>query len=275
MRVYLVETVREEFTPDEVYKAFDWDDNILHMPTQIILEDDNGEEVPMSTDDYAEFRSKIGVEPFEYKGKTIIGYAKDAYRFFSTKGDKRFLLDVWLAKQGPEWESFRKTINQGSIFAIVTARGHSPLILRRAIENMIESNYKGINKNELVKNLRKYRHFAGEEDMTDNELIDAYMDMNKYYPVTFGQGSAAKPEKLKQIALEEFYDYVEYMGKMLHKPVYLKNSISNRFVPKVVFSDDDRKNIEHSHSKLSKDPKRNFEFILTQGGKREKYNLEN
>ncbi len=66
MRVYLIETVREEFTPDTVYWAFDWDDNILTMPTQIVLLDDKGEEVLMSTEDFAEHRHQIGVEPFKY-----------------------------------------------------------------------------------------------------------------------------------------------------------------------------------------------------------------
>lgn len=275
MRVYLIETVREEFTPDTVYMAFDWDDNILTMPTQIVLLDDNGKEVYMSTEDFAEHRHQIGVEPFEYKGKMVVSYADDPYRFFSTKGDKRFLMDVMFAKEGPEWGKFVDTINNGSIFAIVTARGHSPLVIRKAIENMIKSNYKGIDKKELVKNLRKYRQFAGEEDMSDEELIESYMDMNKYYPVTFGQGSAAKPEKLKVDALKEFHNYVDYLSQVLHKPAYLKNLISNRFVPKVVFSDDDKRNIEYAHQKLSNEPDSKFEFILTQGGKREKYKPEN
>lgn len=275
MRVYLIETVREEFTPDTVYMAFDWDDNILTMPTQIVLLDDNGKEVYMSTEDFAEHRHQIGVEPFKYKGKMVVSYADDPYRFFSTKGDKRFLMDVMFAKEGPEWGKFVDTINNGSIFAIVTARGHSPLVIRKAIENMIKSNYKGIDKKELVKNLRKYRQFAGEEDMSDEELIESYMDMNKYYPVTFGQGSAAKPEKLKVDALKEFHNYVDYLSQVLHKPAYLKNLISNRFVPKVVFSDDDKRNIEYAHQKLSNEPDSKFEFILTQGGKREKYKPEN
>jgi len=261
MRVYLIENIREEFTPDTLYYAFDWDDNILSMPTQIVLMDDNGEEVLMSTEDYAKYRSKIGVEPFKYKGKSVVGYADDAYRFFSTKGDKRFLMDVMFANEGPEWDKFVNTVNNGSIFAIVTARGHSPLVIRKAIEMMIDSNYKGIDKKELVKNLRKFRQFAEEDDMSDEELIESYMDMNKYYPVTYNSGSAAKPEKLKVEALKEFWNYVNYISGVLHKPAYIKNLISNRFVPKVVFSDDDKKNIEYASEKL---PRKKFDFVLTQ-----------
>ena len=119
--------------------------------------------------------------------------------------------------------------------------------------------------------MRKYRNMAGEKDMTDEDLIDSYMDMNKYYPVTFGQGSAAKPEILKVDALKEFEKYIGYMADQLHKPAYFKNLVSNRFVPKVVFSDDDKKNIEYAHDRLSQDPRSNIDFILTHGGEKKKY----
>ena len=36
--------------------AFDWDDNILQMPTKIILLDEKNKEVEMSTFDFAIYR---------------------------------------------------------------------------------------------------------------------------------------------------------------------------------------------------------------------------
>jgi hypothetical protein len=57
--------------------------------------------------------------------------------------------------------------------------------------------------------------WPSEEDMKDKELIDAYMDMNKYYPVTFGAGSAQSPEKGKVDALREFQQYVKYLANLL------------------------------------------------------------
>ena len=67
------EGFKEPNSPDMKYYAFDWDDNIVHMPTKIILKTDDGEEFGMSTEDFAEYRSEIGKGPFEYKGKTIVG----------------------------------------------------------------------------------------------------------------------------------------------------------------------------------------------------------
>jgi D-serine deaminase-like pyridoxal phosphate-dependent protein len=58
-----------EGSPDLKYYAFDWDDNIVTMPTQIIVLSYDDEEVGISTEDFAEFRTMIGNEPFEYKGK--------------------------------------------------------------------------------------------------------------------------------------------------------------------------------------------------------------
>jgi len=271
MKVYLVENFKEEITPELKYYAFDWDDNIMMMPTKIILKDEEGNEVGMSTEDFAEYRVMVGQEPFDYKGKKIVGFAEDPFRYFSTKGDKRFIIDSMLAEPGPAWDDFVEAINGGSIFSIVTARGHSPLVLRRAIENMINTNFKGISKKELVKNLRKFRNFAGEEDMSNEELIDAYMDMNKYYPVTFGAGSAQSPEKGKVEALKEFQQYVKYLSGRLQKPGMFKNDISNRFIPTIGFSDDDLRNLEKVKSELGKDPENIIKTISTHGGVKKDY----
>ena len=43
------------------YYAFDWDDNIAIMPTKIVLEDKDGDEVGMSTEDFAEYREHIKI----------------------------------------------------------------------------------------------------------------------------------------------------------------------------------------------------------------------
>jgi hypothetical protein len=67
----LKKIVKEGFddagTPDLKYYAFDWDDNLMYMPTKIILQDENGNEVGMSTEDFAEHRHQIGKEEFDYK----------------------------------------------------------------------------------------------------------------------------------------------------------------------------------------------------------------
>ena len=167
MRKLLREKFEESKTPDMKYYAFDWDDNIAMMPTEILLRNSNGEEVGMSTHDFAKFRNRIGKENFEYKGNEIVGYADDAFKYFRTEGDKQFLIDAMQAEKGPAFDDFKEAVNNGSIFAIITARGHNPVTLRKAVENYIMTDFGGINKEELLKNLRKYRSFAGEEELSD------------------------------------------------------------------------------------------------------------
>jgi hypothetical protein len=263
-----------ELGPDLKYYAFDWDDNIVHMPTKIVLEDDDGDEVMMTTSDFADYRSQIGKSPFNYKGSKVVGFAEDPFRFFGVEGDNQFLEDSLVAKPGPAWDDFREAINNGSIFAIITARGHNPNTIKEGIYNLIQNNYKGINRDELLKNLKKYRDFVGEEDMTDEELIRSYLELNRYNPVSFGnETSATSPEELKVKAMEDFVRYVKSMAALLQKKAYLKRDIANKFIPKeptIGFSDDDERNVEamKKHFKGIKEPIKTY---TTKGGTKKEY----
>jgi hypothetical protein len=232
MRKEFTEGFKNEGTPDLKYYAFDWDDNIVHMPTKILVQDEDGNEVGMSTDDFAEFRHKIGQEPFTYKGNKIVGYANSPFRNFRTEGDKDFLVDSLRAKKGPAFDDFREAINNGSIFAIITARGHNPNTIKEAIYNYIIEGFNGIDKDELIKNLKKYRSFVGEDEMTDEELIKSYLELNKYHPVSFGDDKGAvNPEEAKVSAMEDFVSYIRGMAAVLNKKAFLKMDIANKFNP--------------------------------------------
>ena len=257
--------------PDMKYYAFDWDDNIMMMPTQIIVKTEEGNEVGMSTEDFAEYRNIINKEPFEYKGETIVGYADNPYRNFTTEGDAQFIVDSMIADIGPSWDDFVEAINGGSIFSIITARGHTPSVLRDAVYNMIMTNHKGINKEELVSNLKKFRDFAGEEGMTDEDLIEKYLDMLRFHPVTYGEGSAANPEEGKIKALQGFVSYVKDMASRLRQRAFFKDDVNNNFVPKIGFSDDDPANLKAIGDYLKNaypDGDKPVKTYLTKGGEK-------
>ena len=270
MRKEYTEGFQSESTPDMKYYAFDWDDNIVHMPTKIIVKDDSGNEVGMSTDDFAEYRHMIGKEPFDYKGSTIVDYADEPFRNFRSGGDKDFLVDSMKAKVGPAFDDFREAINNGSIFAIITARGHNPNTIKEAIYNYIISGFNGIDKDQLLKNLKKYRSFVDEEDMSDEELIKSYLELNKYNPVSFGnEEGAVNPEEAKVEAMEEFVSYIKGMAALLNKKIFLKKGIRNKFIPKEVsigFSDDDPKNIEVMKKHFENKPDNIVKTYSTAGG---------
>ena len=275
MNRQLREGFKAEGTPDMKYYAFDWDDNIVHMPTKIMLKTEDGDEVGMSTDDFAEYRSKIGKEDFEYNGNTIVGFSEEPYRNFRTAGDKDFLVDAMRAKLGPAFNDFREAINNGSIFSIITARGHNPNTLKQAVYNYIIDGFNGIDKDQLVKNLKKYRSFFEEDDMTDDELIKSYLNLNKYHPVSFDDAEgAANPEEAKVRAMEEFVSYIKKMAKKLNKRAFIKNDVSNNFVPEqpsIGFSDDDIRNVEVMSKHFKNKPDTIVKTYSTAGGVKKEY----
>ena len=275
MKKQVTEGFKGENTPDMKYYAFDWDDNIVHMPTKIVLNTEDGNEVGMSTDDFAEYRSEIGKKPFNYKGDTIVGFADQPFRNFRTEGDKNFLIDSMRAKLGPAFNDFKEAINNGSIFAIITARGHNPNTIKQAVYNYIVNGFHGISKKELIKNLKKYRTFVDEDDMSDDELIKSYLELCKFHPVSFGdEAGAVNPEEAKVQAMEEFVSYIKAMAGVLHKKAYIKNKISNEFIPEkpvIGFSDDDIRNVEVMSKHFKNKPDNIVKTYSTAGGTKKEF----
>ena len=224
--------------PDYKYYAFDWDDNVMNMTTEIMLIDVNGKEVGMSTDDFAEFRAKIGDPDFKYKGVGIKGFADDAFRYFRhPTGDAKFLEDIKTAPEGPSWGKFKECLNGASIFAIITARGHHPDTLKAAVRYCIYNNVGGIESKEVLKNVNRYIELAKHKEIKDNDQkIEYYLNQCKFHPVSFGAGSAANPEEGKVKALREFIAYCERKSEELGLPMADVDV-------EVGFSDDDEANI--------------------------------
>ena len=271
----LNEGFTDEGRPDTKYYAFDWDDNLLFMPTSIILLSDKDNEVPMSTEDFAEHRQQIGKEPFNYKGTAIVDFAPNPFRNFRSDGDKRFVLDSLLAQPGPSWNDFVECINGGSIFAIITARGHNPKTLKEAVYNLIMSNHLGINSKTLSRNLKRYRNLGGDVNvdgktistLTKNELNE-YLNLCRFEPVTFGDGDASNPEEGKIKAMRNFIGYCKEMAQEIGEKAFFKNDIvNNEIEPIIGFSDDDERNIEKMKGFLEKEYEKSpVKTYLTKGG---------
>ena len=265
------EIIQEKQTPVMKYYAFDWDDNLMFMPTKIYLKDDKGKSVGMSTEDFAEYRTDIGEDPFEYKGHTIVSFDEEPFRDFRVSGDKQFITDAMSAPTGPVWDDFVEAVNNGSIFAIVTARGHTPSILKEGVYRLIKQNKHGLNSNQLAKNLLKYRDLADEDKLSKDQLIRSYLDMCRFHPVSFGDGSATNPEQGKIDAMEEFVGYVKNLSHSLQQKAFMKNKISNYFTPFIGFSDDDVRNVETMKKHFDKKEDNILKTYLTAGGQKKLY----
>ncbi|MDA0989603.1 MAG: hypothetical protein O3A51_02485 [Verrucomicrobia bacterium] len=127
---------------DLKYYIFDWDDNILHMPTHIHLEkrNEDGSWSPhaVSTAVFSVIRSDT--ENYRPPG----GDWENAFlefRDFDDDDVNVFLRDTKTAidrvmrgdaDMAPSFGRFKRALIEGRLFGIVTARGHNPAIIRRA-----------------------------------------------------------------------------------------------------------------------------------------------
>ena len=241
---------------DLKYYIFDWDDNILHMPTHIHLERrrEDGEWEPHSVST-AVF-SVIRTDRENYRAPPD-GW-DDAFRDFrdiDVNNENVFLRDTRTAidrvvredeRAGPSFEKFRKTLVEGRLFALVTARGHSPAIIREAVEYFIDTVLAEEEKQTMLRNLRGYMAcFAPEYDSadTDADVVNYYLDHNKYHGVMsphfrslMGQEPATSPntEEGKQFAIKDFVEHVIAITRAtgLNRPI------------SVGFSDDDEGNVQ-------------------------------
>ena len=268
-------------TRDLKYYIFDWDDNILHMPTKIRMErlEDDGtwRPVELSTATFALVRSDT--EHYRAPG----GKWREAFRNFEDSPQRdNFLEDTRAAlariaageRPGPSFNALRKTLREGRIFAIVTARGHSPAAVERAVRCFIDEVLTPEEREEMMSSLRGYRQWldgVGDGEFgTDEEELDYYLSMCRYSAVTY-EGfakrmaadpiyqeklavatTAARPELAKEFAIR---DFVEHVFHMLRRSGNLNRPVS------IGFSDDDKGNVKSVSRSIGGALARRFEGI--------------
>lgn len=235
--------------------GFDWDDNILRMPTKIYLKNNMGNVVGMSTEEFAEYRHLIGKEPFEFDGETIVGFDNEPFRDFTRS--ESFLKDTKVAieknRKSPSFKKFKENLIYANPFSIITARGHNPNILKKGVKLFINMVLSPEEKEMMIRNIKKsfkYEEvFSGDflnklNTLDNNQIVDLYLDeRGDYYPVSseeFGQkfgvevsGGASNPEHSKKIAL---LDFISKYNDLIMSGKYVNTSLG--------FSDDDPKNVQ-------------------------------
>ena len=222
---------------------FDWDDNILYMPTTIKMDKkEGGEWVPVDvpTDEYAHVRTSP-----EYRLRN--NSVEVAFKDF--RDSEPFIQDtkkaIHMNKFAPSADKFKEALIYANPFGINTARGHKPDVLRDGVRVFIDMVLTDEEKSEMVKNIKSILNQT--KDLTDDQTIDFYLDeMGEYYPVSseeFGKrfgldttGGAANPEHAKKVAIEHFVRKVFKNVKKLVSSDYKKMSVG--------FSDDDLRNVK-------------------------------
>ena len=247
------ESSKRELSQDRVllYYAFDWDDNILNMPTKIHMERRVGDRwIPesISTHKFAEIRNDrdnwriLDNDPSK---------AFSEFRDNGPRGIEAFYEDVRYSCRsrdfGPSWDDFLECLTSACIFSIITARGHEAPAIRLGIEWIIDEYLSEEDKYLMYNNLLKFYHFFGSgeempriprelytsEKFSKNTLVKNYLDECPLVGVAAPsrEGSSLEPEQAKKIALLEFKDSVNRWAKGLGVKAV------------VGFSDDDLRNV--------------------------------
>ncbi|MFT5122887.1 MAG: hypothetical protein ACI9TH_000435 [Kiritimatiellia bacterium] len=257
---------------DFKYYIFDWDDNILHMPTRIHLERlteaGNWEPHSVPTSVFALVRNDPAYRPPE-------GEWENAFRDFrdlAHREESAFLADARAALEpiisgrevgAPSFQRFKTALMEGRLFAIVTARGHYSKTIREGVEYFIEQALSEAERDIMIRNLRGYKEEFEEEhaSLSDDEVLSAYLNLNRYHAVTspefqqlLGDHKAgpASQEFAKQVAIE---DFVRHIIRIVKSKPYLDKPIS------VGFSDDDPHNVTAVESFIANRLAREFPGI--------------
>jgi hypothetical protein len=238
---------------DLKYYIFDWDDNILHMPTPIYLErraeDGRWEPYVVSTavfslirGDTDRYRPERG--DWEWACRDCRDVEVDSENIFLR--DTRIAVDRVVSGKNPAAPSFlrfKQALVEGRLFAIVTARGHAPAVIRRGVEYFIERVLTPADRARMLYNLRGYLAcFEPDAPLEPDEaVLEGFLKLNRYHGICSAdfremarrQGTGIRgPEHGKQFAMRDFVEHIVRISreKGLKQPV------------SVGFSDDDTTN---------------------------------
>ncbi len=249
------------------YYMFDWDDNILHMPTRIHLERRTAggwRRLDVSTARFARIRRAMkGLRPLGNDWDRALADFYDVGR----RGQDAFLDDTRKAlqpigqrrgKRAPSFAKFRKALVEGRLFAIITARSHRAASIRKGVEYFIRQVLTPAEKRRMLRHLRGFiAHFGGDpEALSDARVLKQYLDLCHYRGVTSPEfqrlmgrtwGGMETPEAAKQYAIREFVRHA--IGLV---PARRRKPIS------IGFSDDDRKNVEAVQAFMRRELGREF-----------------
>jgi len=134
---------------------FDFDDNIVHLQTKIIIFNKiTGGEVSVPTADFPHVSKSIGTAGSDFENFEIrLDPHSGSFRNFRElprdllNGRTQPLIQDMLEAlqnpfsewRGPSWGFFLKAVNNNRPISVITARGHHPHTIRRAINLLVQS----------------------------------------------------------------------------------------------------------------------------------------
>lgn len=223
------------------YKAysFDLDDNLLVMPTKVILENSSGKKKEYNTKDFEEIRNKLEKMKLRVIPETFKNFADD----------EQFLKDIKDSKEAGSWKYLIDCIvTHASIFAIITARGHSPEVLKEGLKLRVLSVLSDKQLNQFVESFKKNFN-ENISNKSAEELLEIYFNHCKFYPATYPAlkeryGSEKTVSEIKAIAFRDFRKYLEK---------YVEENFKEKVDLKIGFSDDSTAHLSSIANSVLKD----------------------
>ncbi|MFC1612054.1 hypothetical protein ACFL6C_13915 [Myxococcota bacterium] len=231
--------------PQQTGWNFDWDDNVIFMPTDVYLyHKETGEEVAISTHEYARIREDLGKEgdwaDFEIRTDLKTGSFRNGADYADpdafVRDVKRALAhppDDW---QGPSWHSFVRALKNrctAKNVSIVTARAHSPATIMEGLWLLKKRGY-----------IRFLPPLANIYTVGWPPLAEKLV------------GSTGDPTTAKIKVLIERLDIMHAERFARHaRRLVSRSGKGTRFLHLWGFSDDDPKNFRHVAKSLGKEVK--------------------
>lgn len=230
---------------------FDWDDNIVHMPSKIYLQQqiDGGvwQDVTLSTREYARLRQKC-------QFRAPADNWDIAFKQF--RGEEDFIPHAQKAieetiagkiQKAPSFDRLKDALVEGRLLAIITARGHPSFLLRRAVELFCQLVLSAEEKHTMLRNLRRFLiDFEGVHlniSLTDEMVLANYFSLNRYhgissesfYQLSQIEASPQNPQIGKKIAIKDFVRHACSEAQKYHSD----------FQVSFGFSDDDQHTVDY------------------------------
>lgn len=238
------------------YYIMDWDNNILHLDTEVHLDYFNGSEWIPKIVDTSEF-SKIRKNPlYKDNDKTYLNFKSDGPVFL-----KDCISAINDNKYGPSFNSLKKCLVKGCYLFIVTARGHNSDTIKSAIKYIIDEVLTIEEKELMIKNLNNFINLFSTD--TEENIIDNYLNNCHFIGVysdkfinSLEENVENTTENYKRIAVDRCVDFC------IKQSEKIENNILN-----IGFSDDDINNLskikEHFLELKIKYPQINFSIFDT------------
>jgi len=217
--------------------VFDWDDNIIHMPTTIKMERKvEGKWVveDISTHKYAKIR-----ENKDYR------YPKGvADPFLNFSNNPKFIIDLKSALDndgfGPSFAKFKECMMYGNDFAIITARGHSRDTILAGIIMIIGQTFYSSELNLMLENVGNITEYLARQVISP--VTSDEMDFQELKDTGAEDEDEENIQLRKVIALDKYIDiklkstdFIEFDGKF-----------------SIGFSDDDKQNVKSIEDFINK-----------------------